>query len=57
MIYIRDLNERDAGGYWIGVLYIWGIDMTLHVENGQSFSDQRTFKKIIFKACLKVKSI
>uniref|UniRef100_A0A8C1ZKC0 Ig-like domain-containing protein n=1 Tax=Cyprinus carpio TaxID=7962 RepID=A0A8C1ZKC0_CYPCA len=33
MIYIRDLNDRDAGEYWIGVLYKWGIDMTLHVEN------------------------
>ncbi|XP_039503048.1 uncharacterized protein LOC120459655 isoform X1 [Pimephales promelas] len=32
MIYIRGLNEHDAGGYWIGVLYKWGIDMTLHVE-------------------------
>uniref|UniRef100_A0A8C1UE00 Ig-like domain-containing protein n=2 Tax=Cyprinus carpio TaxID=7962 RepID=A0A8C1UE00_CYPCA len=32
MIYIRDLKEHDAGGYWIGVLYKWGIDMTLHVE-------------------------
>ncbi|XP_016361879.1 uncharacterized protein LOC107703668 [Sinocyclocheilus anshuiensis] len=31
-IYIRDLKEHDAGGYWIGVLYKWGIDMTLHVE-------------------------
>ncbi len=43
MIYIRDLNEHDAGGYWIGVLYKWGIDMTLHVEDGQSFSDQKSF--------------
>ncbi|XDV16588.1 hypothetical protein PO909_016236 [Leuciscus waleckii] len=32
MIYIRGLNEHDAGGYWIGVLYKWGIDMTLNVE-------------------------
>jgi hypothetical protein len=37
MIYIRGLNEHDAGGYWIGVLYKWGIDMTLNVEEGQSF--------------------
>ncbi|XP_050958062.1 polymeric immunoglobulin receptor-like [Labeo rohita] len=32
MIFIRDLNEHDAGGYWIGALYKWGIDMTLNVE-------------------------
>ncbi|XP_058638772.1 polymeric immunoglobulin receptor-like [Onychostoma macrolepis] len=33
MIFIRDLNEHDAGGYWIGVLYEWGLDMTLYVED------------------------
>ncbi|KAF4118104.1 polymeric immunoglobulin receptor-like isoform X1 [Onychostoma macrolepis] len=32
-IFIRDLNEHDAGGYWIGVLYKWGLDLTLHVED------------------------
>ncbi|XP_048051248.1 polymeric immunoglobulin receptor-like [Megalobrama amblycephala] len=32
MIYIRNLNKHDAGGYWIGVLYKWGVDMTLNVE-------------------------
>jgi len=52
MIYIRGLNEHDAGGYWIGVLYKWGIDMTLHVEEGQSFQDQNLAD--LFKACIKV---
>ncbi|KAL1281392.1 hypothetical protein QQF64_000195 [Cirrhinus molitorella] len=32
MIFIRNLNKHDAGGYWIGALYKWGIDMTLNVE-------------------------
>ncbi len=45
MIFIRDLNEHDAGEYWIGVLYKWGIDMTLHVE-GQSFVYQSLCSKI-----------
>lgn len=37
MIYIRDLNKRDAGRYQIRVEGKWSIDMTLKVEEGQSF--------------------
>ncbi len=40
MIFIRDLNQHDAGRYAIDVLHNQRIYMTLNVEEGQSFYDQ-----------------
>ncbi len=37
MIYIRDINKHDAGGYKISVEGKWTIYMTLNVKEGQSF--------------------
>ncbi|RXN09882.1 polymeric immunoglobulin receptor-like protein [Labeo rohita] len=34
MIFIRDLNQQDAGTYRIGVLHGWRISLTLNVEEG-----------------------
>uniref|UniRef100_A0A8C1C5U6 Ig-like domain-containing protein n=1 Tax=Cyprinus carpio carpio TaxID=630221 RepID=A0A8C1C5U6_CYPCA len=33
MIYIRDLNQQDAGDYWIKYHGQWSIDMTLNVTD------------------------
>ncbi len=47
MIYIRDLNQHDAGRYAIDVLHNQRIYMTLNVEEGQSFYDQSILVKLL----------
>jgi len=37
MIYIRDLIQQDTGRYWIWYYDSLYIDMTVNVEEGQSF--------------------
>ncbi|XP_056321782.1 polymeric immunoglobulin receptor-like [Danio aesculapii] len=46
MIFIRDLNTDDAGQYWIGALYNWGADLTLHVEEDSCCASKRVIMTV-----------
>ncbi|XP_073764106.1 polymeric immunoglobulin receptor-like [Danio rerio] len=46
MIFIRDLHTDDAGEYWLGALYNWGADLTLHVEEDSCCASKRVIMTV-----------